>query len=40
MTGRARAGAANAVRVPAGIFSLVADLVMVLFVSGASNLIN
>jgi len=33
------ARAANAVRIPAGIFSLVADSGMVLFVSGASNLI-
>ena len=36
---RACARAANAVRVPAGMFSLVADPGMVLFVSGASNLI-
>ena len=38
--GRACARAANAVRVPAGMFSLVADSGMVLFVSGVSNLIE
>ena len=37
--GRARARTANAVRVPAGMFSLVGDSGMVLFVSGVSNLI-
>ena len=34
------AHAANAVGVPAGMFSLVADPRMVLFVSGVSNLIS
>jgi len=33
-------GRAHAVRAPAGMFSLVADLGMVLFVIGASNLIR
>ena len=33
---RARARTANAVRAPAGMFSLVADLGVILFVSGAS----
>mmetsp|Transcript_15599 Transcript_15599/g.32084 ORF Transcript_15599/g.32084 Transcript_15599/m.32084 type:complete len:103 (+) Transcript_15599:58-366(+) len=37
--GRARARAANAVRVPAGMFSLIADSGVILFVSGVSNLI-
>ena len=37
---RARARAANAVRVSAGMFSLVAGSGIVLFVSGASNLID
>ena len=36
---RARARAANAVEVPAGMFSLIADLGVILFVSGVSNLI-
>ena len=36
---RARARAANAERVPAGMFSLIAGSGVVLFVSGVSNLI-
>ena len=37
---RARARTANAERVPAGMFSLIADSGMILFVSGVSNLID
>ena len=37
---RARARTANAVRVPVGMFSLVADSGVILFVSEASNLID
>ena len=37
---RARARAANAVGVPAGMFSLIADSGVILFVSGVSNLIK
>ena len=37
---RARARAANAERVPAGMFSLIADSGVILFVSGVSNLIT
>ena len=37
---RARARAANAVGVPAGMFSLIADSGVILFVSGVSNLIH
>ena len=37
---RARARAANAGRIPAGMFSLIADSGVVLFVSGVSNLID
>ena len=37
---RARARAANAVGVPAGMFSLIADSGVILFVSGVSNLIE
>ena len=37
---RARARAANAERVPAGMFCLIADSGVILFVSGVSNLIH
>ena len=37
---RARARAANAERVPVGMFSLIADSGVILFVSGVSNLID
>ena len=37
---RARARAANVERVPAGMFSLIADSGVILFVSGVSNLIE
>ena len=40
MAGRAANAVTNAVRVPAGMFSLVADPEMVLYMSGASNSIG
>lgn len=40
MARRARGRTANAMGVPAGMFSLVADSGVILFVSGVSNLIH